>query len=77
MDSKGEISEFSQRGDWVDLYVPGEDIPIKTLSGNTRISSGTSFSTAKVSAQAARLLSQNQNINLEQLISKLKKSTFV
>ena len=77
LDSKGEISEFSQRGDWVDLYVPGEDIPIKTLSGNTRISSGTSFSTAKVSAQAARLLSQNQNINLEQLISKLKKSTFV
>lgn len=77
LDSKGEISEFSQRGDWVDLYVPGEDIAIKTLSGNTRISSGTSFSAAKVSAQAAGFLSKNQNITLKQLMSLLKKSTIL
>lgn len=51
-----EISTFSQRGDWVDFYVAGEDISIRTLSGGTRTSEGTSYSAAKVTACAARLL---------------------
>ena len=51
-----EISSFSQRGDWVDLYVCGEDVTIGTLSGNTRTSDGTSYSAAKVSAYAAQIL---------------------
>lgn len=54
-----EISTFSQRGPWVDLYTCGEKITIHTLSGNTRESDGTSYSAALVTAQAAQLLAQS------------------
>ena len=50
------ISAFSQRGSWVDIYACGEEVTISTLSGNTRTSDGTSYSAAKVSAYAARLI---------------------
>ena len=53
-----EISEFSQRGTWVNLYATGEDVTVRTLSGNTRINSGTSYSAAKITAYAAQLISQ-------------------
>ena len=42
-----EIASFSQRGDWVDTYIVGEEIPIKTLSGNETTGDGTSYSAAK------------------------------
>ena len=50
------ISAFSQRGGWVDVYTCGEEVTIGTLSGSTRISQGTSFSAAKVTAHLARLI---------------------
>ena len=50
------ISRFSQRGVWVDVYAPGEDVTIATLSGNTRTSEGTSYSAARVTAYAGLLL---------------------
>ena len=53
-----EISAFSQRGAWVDIYTCGEDVEIKTLSGNTRTSDGTSYSAAKVTAYAAIILQE-------------------
>ena len=54
------ISAFSQRGEWVDIYTCGEDVTIDTLSGNTRKSSGTSYSAAKITAYAAQIISQSQ-----------------
>ena len=63
-----EISAFSQRGEWVDIYICGEDITIGTLSGNTRTSKGTSFSAAKITAIAAQIVAQSDTeISAEQL----------
>ena len=45
-------------GEWVDVYICGEDVTIGTLSGNTRKSSGTSYSAAKITAHAAQIISQ-------------------
>ena len=53
-----EISAFSQRGDWVDIYTCGEDVTISTLSGNTRQSDGTSYSAAKITALAAQIVAE-------------------
>ena len=56
-----EISEFSQRGGWVDIYAVGEDVTIATLSGNTRTSKGTSYSAARITAYAAQLISNSKS----------------
>ena len=59
VDKEGKhISEFSQRGEWVNLYACGEEVTISTLSGNTRVSDGTSYSAAKVTAYAAQIILQ-------------------
>ena len=50
------ISDFSQRGDWVNIYEIGENMTIKTLSGNTKTGDGTSYSAAKVTAEKAKEL---------------------
>ena len=68
---KKEISDFSQRGRWVDIYARGEEITIKTLSGDKRESEGTSYSAAIVTARAARLLQKNPNLTPAQLREKL------
>ena len=70
---KNEISDFSQRGEWVDIYARGEEITIKTLSGDKRESEGTSYSAAIVTARAARLLQKNKNLTPAQLREKLLK----
>ena len=62
-----EVSAFSQRGAWVDLYACGEGITITTLSGNTRTSDGTSYSAAYVTAVAAALLADNPTLTPAQL----------
>jgi len=66
-----QISEFSQRGDWVDIYARGEEVKIKTLSGDKRKSEGTSYSAAFVTARAARFLQKNKNLTPAQLREKL------
>ncbi len=65
------ISDFSQRGDWVNIYACGEEITIKTLSGNERESEGTSYSAALVTARAARLLQEDKNLTPKELREKL------
>ena len=72
VDKEGkQISEFSQRGEWVNLYVCGEDVTISTLSGNTRISEGTSYSAAKVSAYAAQMILQAEKYSTPEEIRKM------
>ena len=70
---KKEISNFSQRGEWVDIYTRGEEITIKTLSGDKRESEGTSYSAAIVTARAARLLQKNPHLTPKELREKLLK----
>ena len=55
------ISDFSQRGQWVDVYAHGENVTVATLSGATRESEGTSYSAARVTAYAGTLLQQAGN----------------
>ena len=64
-----DISSFSQRGDWIDIYTCGEDVTYATLSGSTRMSDGTSYSTARISGYAANIL-KNSKTKLE--VSKLR-----
>ena len=50
------VSDFSQRGPWVDVFAVGEDVPIRTLSGGSRTDKGSSYAAARVTAAAVRLL---------------------
>lgn len=65
------ISEFSQRGEWVNIYACGEEIEIKTLSGNTRQDNGTSYSAACVTASVGQLLQKNPKLTPAKLQEKL------
>ena len=64
---QSEISEFSQRGSWVDVYAVGDEITISTLSGNTRVSEGTSYSAARVTAYAGKLLQEDAGLTVQEL----------
>ena len=66
-----EIASFSQRGDWVDTYIVGEEIPIKTLSGNETTGDGTSYSAAKVTGMSAKELEADPTISVNELREKL------
>ena len=67
---KTEIADFSQRGNWVDVYAVGEEVEVRTLSGDTRAEKGTSYSAAKVTAYAAKLL-RKADLPPEQLRQKI------
>lgn len=66
-----EIASFSQRGDWVDTYIVGEELPIKTLSGNETTGDGTSYSAVKVTGMAAKELEADPTISVNELREKL------
>ncbi|MBR7132314.1 MAG: S8/S53 family peptidase [Clostridia bacterium] len=67
------VSDFSQRGEWVDIYTCGEKVKAATLSGKTKVNDGTSYSAAKVTARAGRLLQKNKSLTPAQLREKLLK----
>lgn len=67
-DAKGqEISPFSQRGAWVDLYACGESVSVLTIDGAQSKGDGTSYSSAYVTAYAAQLLYEDKNLSAQQL----------
>ena len=57
-----EISEFSQRGAWVNAFAVGEDVHMLTLSGADKTDSGSSYAAAKVTAAAVKLLQENEDM---------------
>lgn len=71
-ENKTSISDFSQRGEWVDIYECGENITVKTLSGNKRIVSGTSYSAAIVTAKVCKILEENSNAGVDEVMREIK-----
>lgn len=62
-----QIAEFSQRGPWVDLFAPGEEISVLTLSGETKTEKGSSYAAARVTAAAAGYLQKNGSLTPAEL----------
>lgn len=72
-ENKTSISDFSQRGEWVDIYECGENITVKTLSGNERIVSGTSYSAAIVTARVCKILEENSNAEMDDVMKAIER----
>ncbi len=72
-ENKTSISDFSQRGEWVDIYECGENITVKTLSGNERIVSGTSYSAAIVTAKVCKILEENANAEVDDVMKAIER----
>ena len=72
-EKKTSISDFSQRGEWVDIYECGENITVKTLSGNERIVSGTSYSAAIVTAKVCKILEENSNAEMDDVMKAIER----
>lgn len=72
-ENKTSISDFSQRGEWVDIYECGENITVKTLSGNERIVSGTSYSAAIVTARVCKILEENSNAEVDDVMKAIER----
>ena len=64
-DEHGEESDFSQPG--ADVLAPGEDIWLASRNGVTYGTRGTSYATGFVSAEAANLLLEDEEISLDEL----------
>ena len=62
VNGEGEVSDFSQRGDFLDFVAPGEDLPVATIEGERTSVTGTSFAAAYVTGMAANILSDNPDL---------------
>ena len=64
---EAEIADFSQRGNWVDIYAPGQNISVKTLSGAAKTGDGTSYAAARISGEAAVLWKNHPDMTEQQV----------
>ena len=62
-----QIADFAQRGPWVDLFAPGEEIPYLTLSGGNGTGKGSSYAAAQVTAAAVGYLQKNGSLSPKEL----------
>ena len=62
MNGTGEVSDFSQRGDYLDFVAPGEELPAAAPEGELTAVTGTSFSAAYVTGMIAEILSNDADI---------------
>ena len=62
-----QIAEFSQRDTWVDLFAPGEEISVLTLSGDSTTEKGSSYAAARVTAAAVGYLQKKANLSPAEL----------
>ena len=63
---QGEVSDFSQRGEYLDFVAPGEELPAATMEGELTTVAGTSFSAAYVTGAIADLLSDEPDLSRQQ-----------
>jgi len=61
------LADFTQRGDWVDLYAPGSSVSVLTLNGRERVESGTSYAAAYICGVAVQLWRDNSSLSVEEL----------
>ena len=74
-DSRGAITSFSSRSNYVDLSAPGADIVVASALGNDwRPESGTSFSSPMVAAAAAWVWTARPDLNAGQVAEILRRS---
>lgn len=57
-----QVSDFSQRGDYLDFVAPGEELPAATMEGKTITVTGTSFAAAYVTGMVANILADNPDL---------------
>lgn len=62
VNGEGEVSDFSQRGNFLDFVAPGEELPAATTGGELTTVTGTSFSAAYVTGIIANILIDNPNL---------------
>lgn len=67
----GQISPFSQRGDWVDLVAPGGNVIVATPERGHKIDNGTSFAAPYVAATAALVREYLPNLTAKQVAERL------
>ena len=67
-ESRTAISDFSQRGEWVDMYECGENITVRTLGGDSREVSGTSYAAAGVTSRICRILEENSGLTVDKVL---------
>ena len=63
---QGEVSDFSQRGEYLDFVAPGEELPAATMEGELTTVAGTSVSAAYVTGVIADLLSDEPDLSRQQ-----------
>ena len=72
-DRRASFSNFGKNN--VDLFAPGDMVPLVTKDNQVALGSGTSFAAPIAAAGAALVLSSNSNLSPQQLISLLKNNT--
>ncbi|HEY2493645.1 MAG TPA: S8 family peptidase [Paenibacillus sp.] len=73
-DHNRRIAGFSNRGQYIDIYAPGDKIISSWTRGNYHEMSGTSMATSHVSGAIALLLSQNRNLHPSELKALLRRT---
>ena len=74
-DSEGEVTSFSDHGEFVDLAAPGEGMVTTAMSGGYEVVSGTSFAAPMVSGAVALLWSVNPELRPASVRSALLAAT--
>lgn len=73
-DKDGKMTEFSNRGEWVDIYAQGIDIHFAGEPNNFEGWAGTSYSAPVISGVAALALEANPEMTTVELLDLLHKS---
>ena len=77
INANGDISEFSSRGENVDIFAPGESVTVQANFGEDLVLSGTSLATPHIVGVASLLWSIDISKSPEFIRTLIEKSAFV